>query len=282
MPKHGSTEPARSSAFQPICGGAAIIIILSGLTVPPFDSPARAGALAYSAAACQHKAGDMLYVAVGRHVFRQPAGNLEYVHGVSLETAAGLPIPPRLSDPEGCPDHPLRGVGFKFAPFADVESREPRNADIGIAIQLIEIDFSSWWDTYERYALAGGNGCGPHDRIGPEAVPGMIVCWSTTNGPVRASFAAIVDSQSYRAPHERPLAVLCNSDQSSQGDDYLCEISYRLDGNVGVWYEFSLSLIPLSGIIDFDKELRRRLAAAEIADYGWPTLSVSRPHASER
>ena len=57
-------------------------------------------------------------------------------------------------------------------------------------------------------------------------------------------------------------------------------MSYRLDRDLGVWYEFRTSLIPLSGVIDFDRELRRRIAEAEVSDYWWPVFPSSRPTAA--
>src|SRR6185295_2569981 len=85
-----------------------------------FGSPSPADGIHYDSAKCAESPPGMIYVAAGRHVYHQPSGNLHYVHGVSRETAAGLPIPPRPSQPAGCPDHPLRGMGFKFGPFSDV------------------------------------------------------------------------------------------------------------------------------------------------------------------
>ena len=64
---------------------------------------------------------------------------------------------------------------------------------------------------------------------------------------------------------------------SADADDHVCEISYRLDTDVGVWYEFHTSAMPLSGVIDFDRELRRRIAEAEVSDYWWPVFPASRP-----
>lgn len=218
----------------------------------------------------------MIYVALGRHVYRQPAENLRYVHGISLETAAGLPLPPRRSEPEGCPDHPLRGIAFKFAPFSDVASPPVAGADIGSLVQLIEIDPYAWWDTNERYALAGTGVCRSGDWS--EIAPTMTICRSaaaSSAGSARASFAAIIDSRYYRGPLNQPLAILCNSDGSDHGNSHLCEISYRLDRNVGVWYQFDTSRIPLARIVDFDRELRRRIGQAEIADYGWPIVPLS-------
>ena len=223
----------------------------------------------------------MIYVAVGRHVYRQPAANLRYVHGISLETAAGLPIPPRRAEPEGCPDHPLRGIAFKFAPFSDVATPGGAGADIGGLVQLIEIDPYSWWDTHERYALGGAGVCRTGERS--EIAPDMTICRPVAAHSAEAgryaSFAALIDSRHYAGPLDQPLAILCGSAGSDHADDHLCEISYRLERNVGVWYQFETSSISLSHIVDFDRELRRRIAQAEIADYRWPIVPLSRASA---
>jgi hypothetical protein len=114
-----------------------------------------------------------------------------------------------------------------------------------------------------------------------EMTPGLTVCWSTAAGSAdrrnRSPFVALVDSRHYTGPFGQPLAVLCNPNMSADADDYSCELSYRLDQDVILWYDFRTSLIPLSGLIDFDRELRRRIAEAEVPNYGWPRLSTSRP-----
>jgi hypothetical protein len=69
---------------------------------------------------------------------------------------------------------------------------------------------------------------------------------------------------------------------SAGADDHVCEISYRLDTDVGVWYEFQTSVMPLTAVIDFDRELRRRIAEAEVSDYWWPALPTSRPRAPQQ
>ena len=228
----------------------------------------------------------MIYVAAGRHVYHQPFENLRYVHGVSLETAAGLPVPPRPWQPKGCPDHPLRGMGFKFGPFSDVTNPGAAETAIGGLVQLIEVDPASWWDTYERSSLSNPNPCAAGHARGTEVAPGLTVCRPaaaiSSDRRSRLPFAAIVDSQHYTGPLGQPLAILCNPNMSAGANDYLCEISYRLDHDVGVWYEFHTSLVPLSGLIGFDRELRRRIAEAEVSDYWWPILPTSRPRASHQ
>jgi hypothetical protein len=222
----------------------------------------------------------MIYIAAGRHVYHQPFENLKYVHGVSLETAADLPMPPRPWQAKGCPDHPLRGTGFKFAPFSDVANPEATPAAIGGLVQLLEIDSSSWWDTYERYALADPGSCATEPSRGSETASVLTVCRPAEATPagrrIRAPFVATVDSRQYASPLGQPLAIFCNPDLSGNPEDHTCEISYRLAQDVGVWYEFRTSRLPLSGLISFDRELRRRITEAEVPDYGWPVLPSGR------
>jgi hypothetical protein len=112
----------------------------------------------------------------------------------------------------------------------------------------------------------------------------LTVCWSAAAGPAerrnRSPFVAIVDPQHYAGPLGQPLAIFCNPAMSAQAADYACEISYRLNQDVGLWYDFRTSLIPLSRLIDFDRELRRRIAEAEVPDYWWPIFPSSRPTAA--
>jgi hypothetical protein len=246
-------------------------------------SPARADGIAYASSKCSSNPHGMIYVAAGRHVYHLPFENLRYVHGVSFETAARLPVPPRPSEPNGCPDHPLRGIGFKFSPFSDVTHPAPAETEIGGFVQLVEIDPSSSWDTYERYALSNPDTCAAGDWSATGTTPGLTMCWPaaarSADRSIRFPFAAIVDPQRYAGPLGQPLAILCSPNRSAGADDYACEISYRLDQDLIVWYDFRTSFIPLSGLIDFDRELRRRIAEAEIPDYGWPILSIDRPTA---
>jgi hypothetical protein len=262
------------------------VVRISGIMVASVGALVGAGSSTrgdgarYDSSKCARDPRGMIYIAAGRHVYHQPFENLKYVHGVSLETA-GLPMPPQPWQPKGCPDHPLRGTGFKFSPFSDVSSPESATATVGGVIQLLEIDSSSWWDTHERYSLASHGSCAAEPSSGTEPAPALTMCWpvaaDSADRRSRAPFAATVDPQQYASPLGQPLAILCNPDLSGDVDGYACEISYRLDQDVGVWYEFRTSRIPLSGVISFDRELRRRIAEAEVPDYGWPVLPSGRP-----
>jgi hypothetical protein len=223
----------------------------------------------------------MIYVAAGRHVFHQPVENLGYVHGLSPETLAGLPIPPRPFEPKGCPDHPMRGSGFKFSPFSDVANPAMADAAIGGSVQIIDIDPWSWWDTYELYSLSTDNSCGAIPDGATEMAPGLIACRSPVvkpaDRPKHFRFVVIVDSRHYTGPLGQSLAVYCAADLRGEIDDHHCEMSYRLAEDIGIWYDFRTSLLPLSRLIAFDRELRRRISEAEVVDYRWPAFPASRP-----
>ena len=172
------------------------IILTSAVASLSAGSPARGDAIQYDSAKCSNSPGGMIYVAAGRHVYHQPFENLRYVHGVSLETAAGLPVPPRPWQPKGCPVHPLRGMGFKLGPFSDVTNPGAAETAIGGLVQLIEVDPISWWDTYERSSLSNPNPCAAGHARGTEVAPGLTVCRpAAAISPDRRSrlpFAAIV------------------------------------------------------------------------------------------
>ena len=272
------SRPRLHWAVQAIGG-----VLVSVVTFLCAGSPTRGDAIQYNSAKCASNPDGMIYVAAGRHVYHQPFENLRYVHGVSLETAAGLPMPPRPWQPKGCPDHPLRGMGFKFGPFSDVANPEAAETAIGGLVQLIEIDPSSWWDTHERYSLSNSGSCAAEPSRGTEMAPGLTVCRPAAaisadrRSRLRLSRLSIPGTIPVRSVN--PWRSLCNPNMSADADDYVCEISYRLDQDLGVWYEFRTSLIPLSGLIDFDRELRRRIAEAEVSDYWWPILPTGRPRA---
>lgn len=271
----------RCSASSPLLKGAAgsfritlSIFCLAGLFAPL--GAAAQGEAIYNSSKCSSNPDGMIYVAAGRHVFHQPFGNLRYVHGISPETAAGLPVPPRPSEPRGCPDHPLRGIGFKFSPFADVADPGKADTMTGGSVHIIDIDPSSWWDTHEVYSLSNAGSCGTANRS--EVAPGLTVCRPATASFDRrhSPFVAVVDPQHHTGPLGQPLAIHCKPDLPNE-IDHLCEISYRFDQDVGIWYHFHTSLLPLSDLIAFDRELRRRISEAEVADYWWPVFPASRP-----
>jgi hypothetical protein len=235
----------------------------------------------FNSSKCSTNPHGMIYVAAGRHVFHQPVANLKYVHEVSIETAAGLPIAPRPFEPGGCPDHPLRGIAFNFDLFSD-----PNDPSAEIAtgnFHLVDIDPSSWWDTHERYALSNSRVCASGSSQA-DATPGIAICSSPTDRSAergkRAAFVAVVDPQHHAGPLGQRLALHCSPASGGEFEDHTCEISYRLDQDVGVWYQFQTSLLPLSRLIAFDRELRRRISEAEVPDYWWPALSVARPVAA--
>ena len=192
-----------------------------------------------------------------------------------------FPMPPRPSQPKGCPDHPLRGMGFKFGPFSDVSNPEAAETAIGGLVQLIEIDPSSWWDTHERYSLSSAGSCAAEhssrDRNGTWSDCVLAGRSQLGRSTEPLSVCGNCRFSALCGPLGQPLAILCNPNMSVDADDHVCEISYRLDQDVGVWYEFHTSRIPLSGLIGFDRELRRRIAEAEVSDYWWPVLPTGRP-----
>jgi hypothetical protein len=261
---------------------AVVTILTTASALFSFDLRARGEDIQYNYSKCSRNPQGMIYVAAAAHVYRQPFENLTYVHGTSLESASGLPVPPRPFEPRGCPDHPLRGMGFKFDSFSDLTNPAAETATGG-SVQLIEIDPASSWDTHERYSLSNSNACDAAKTREPQPIPGLTICSAGSTDwddrPNRSGFVAIVDPQQYAGPLGQPLAVLCNPNMSAQADDYACEMSYRLGEDLSVWYQFRTSLLPLSGLIAFDRELRRRIAGAEVPNYWWPILPSGRPTA---
>jgi hypothetical protein len=178
----------------------------------------------------------------------------------------------------------LRGVGFKFASFSGLNDPADETSTGG-SVQLIEVDPSSSWDTHERYALSNFNACDAAKRREPQPIPGVTICAAASAGlgdsGSRSGFAAIIDPRQYAGPLGQTLAALCHPNMAAQADDYACEISYRLGHDLSVWYQFRTSLLPLSGLITFDRELRRRIAEAEVPNYWWPVLPTGRPTIAE-
>jgi hypothetical protein len=248
--------------------------------IAPLDAAAQGDKPRFGPAGCTSNPNGMIYVAAGRHVFHQPPGNLGYVHEVSPETSAGLPIAPRPFDPKGCPDHPIRGIGFKFSSFSDVTGSNTTEIAIGSSIQIIGIDPWSWWDTHEIHSLRHARSCDGTDAGGIEMASALRACRSfeaQSAGHERSSFTVIVDPERYAGPLGQPLAVNCRANRSDEVDDHICEMSYRLSQEIGIWYDFRTSLLPLGRLIAFDAELRRRIVEAEVADYWWPVFPGSRP-----
>jgi hypothetical protein len=257
----------------------ALLILGLGMLVP--GGAVAQGEIQYNSSKCASNPHGMIYVAASHHVFHQPFQNLGYVHGLSPETLAGLPIAPRPFEPKGCPDNPMRGSGFKFSSFSDVANPAMADAAIGGSVQIIDIDPSSWWDTYELYSLSTGNSCGAIAEGKTEIAPGLIACRSpaaaSADRPKHSRFVVIVDPRHYTGPLGQSLAIYCAADLRSEVDDHSCEMSYRLTQDLGIWYDFRTSLLPLSRLVSFDQELRRRISEAEVADYRWPVLPTSSP-----
>jgi hypothetical protein len=262
----------RAATGYPI---AAILLCVAG-TLAASGAAAHGETIPYVSSKCSGSPDGMIYVAAGHHVFHQPPQNLRYIHGISPELATGLPVSPRPFEPNGCPNHPMRGAGFEFSTFSDVDNPGMADFAIGGSVQIIDIDPSSWWDTFELFSLRA-NACGS----GTEIAPGLIACRPTATNSAdqrkRSPFVVLVDPRHYAGPLGQSLAVHCQANLLNQVGDDVCEISYRLGQDVSIWYHFQTSLLPLSGLIAFDRELRRRLSEAEIADYWWPVFPASRP-----
>jgi hypothetical protein len=193
------------------------------------------------------------------------------------EAMAGLPVPPRPWEREGCADHPIRGSGFKFNSFSDVSDQRKDHAAVGGSVQILDVDPSSWWDTHQVDSLSASGFCDAAVAVTiTKTAPGLLACWSPGVRPdvpqKSAGFIVRVDPRHYAGPLGQPLAIRCVRDFSSEVDDFNCELSYRIADDVGVWYDFRTSLLPLDAIIAFDRELRRRLSESEVTDYWWPAL----------
>jgi hypothetical protein len=271
--------------------------ILVGLSIAPVGAHAQAyhDQIHYDPSKCSTDPHGMVYVALGRRVFREAYEDLGYVHGDSPQKMAALPTPPKPSDPEGCPDHPIRGFGFNFKKFTTSrDSNDEVSKKFGDIAGGEIINSSSSLiqksdnDIYTKICKEG--------QANAEVAPGLIACWYKNavdfENRGRHGMEVQAKPEAYQTPHGGKYTLECDINfGSKQNDAYFCRTAYNIykwlndtineSYGVSIAYGFNTEKIPLKEAIAYDRELRRRIIESEVPNYPWHDAAYAPSETSE-
>lgn len=205
------------------------------------------------------------YIAVGTAVLRLPVRELV----ISDDPPAWVtfPRPPQPEEPRGCKGNPLPQLtliqAFQFEAWqAKTSRRSP----------LTQLRLIGALPAY--YGLRLDQAHTQSCRL----LPGRIRLGNGLEGciPLRKpSDRHVAGSGSYQAPHSvypLPMGQLFTASciPSAGGLKVKCTVSYRLEENLAVSYEFDTDDLPLENLMDFDRQLSADIMAAIVHEYPWP------------
>jgi hypothetical protein len=253
----------RPSAFFGFAYVLAVAVVLM-----PTPVMARDDQLHYDTSKCSTDPHEMVYFAVGRRVFRQPIHNISRLQGYStqLRARANLPHPPKPSEPEGCPDHPIQAMGYYLRYFSAMPEDGDKilyaNAD-KVPLEVINaltpglnpVDAKTFDLICSKYNLKD------------TSIPGFMGCSRSSECDHGASYQA----NDYPLPLGQTMTLNCTLPlHYCEDTPGLCSVSYKLFSDLSVWYKFKTANVPIKDALDYDRELQRRIKAAEVAHYPWP------------
>ena len=220
----------------------------------------------FDPATCSTDSGGMYYFAVGSHVFRQP---MESTAGLPYSEdpkyIASLPQPPIPTDPVGCPGHPLQQSGYGFSPFVSTtdtqQSRVARGAD------RLRVGLNNVTQAYEQNHLF--QLCQTHDH--PDmTMPGFVGCIISGCGiSVTCFYSRVFQAIDHLSPNGAKMTLYCQGALDFKPFPIHCGASYMLYPDVAVLFGFDPRDLPIETSLAAETELRRRLRAAEVANYQW-------------
>jgi hypothetical protein len=243
-----------------------VVLALSTILMP-IHVKASNEKLHYDTSKCSADPHEMVYFAVGHRVFRQPIDNIFHIQGYSpqLREEAHLPQPPKPAEQEGCPDHPIQAMGYYMTHFSTVPEDKGSvlyaNAD-KVPVEVINsltaglnpVDKKVFELICDKYNLRD------------TSVPGLTGCKKSAECDHGAAYHA----NNYPLPLGQTMTLDCSLPlhycEESPG---LCSVSYRLYDDLGVWYKFKTAIVPIKDALDYDRELQRRIMAAEVKHYHW-------------
>lgn len=224
---------------------------------PPFS---------YDPSACPSGDGEYVYFAFRNTVLRFYYKQSIDIRDAPDEMKAGDPLPLSSKAPEGCYEHPIQAVGIKLTYWDEalIRKRDPSLLK-GRPNQLGYYRNTGDKIQYER------NGEQMFDRLKKNK---NFTCekmdWHFTTcyspnfpGPKSERDGYYkMDESVYTTPYGFPFVVHC-------WDGNRCEVKYKIADELNVSYSFSPKNIPLSAIVDVDKEIRLKTSQAIIANYQW-------------
>jgi hypothetical protein len=230
--------------------------------------PARAQAfpsyhrqIPYDPASCPEDAHGMVYIAIGRHVLRQPRANLIHITGGSPAYSAALPKPPDPKEPEGCPRHPIQGAAFTLGRISAMPDEAPTAAS-RYADNIAVIINDGAAPAAENGAFAAM--CKAF-QIPIMSVPGIIGC----RKPFKCDQDVAFEAKDYSGSDGVEVAMFCRVVPDCSDKLAACDGGYRLHSDFTVNFRFGVASLPIAQFIEADRELRRRLGAAEVKDFEW-------------
>jgi len=231
-------------------------------------SKALANEDVYDPTACRTDTHRMVYVALGRSVFRWSVDELPVITKLDQNRQTEAPTPPDPSEPEGCPGNPVRalmvGLTIRYGGVAGSESREPRN--IGVALSAVSPNFwgmqllteNAFEDTCDKWNLR---------NVLPE---GLIACTRPSSNvavpPSEWATRYRADPDTYSSPYGRPFLITC-----IPTNIYRCDVRYKLFDTVNLSYRFWRKDIPIAKAIEVDRIIRLEATTAVVSDFKWPS-----------
>jgi hypothetical protein len=210
---------------------------------------------------CPDDPQGMVYFAVGRHVLRQPMENLTYIAGGDAAFMASLPKPPKPQEPQGCPGHPLQGAAFHLSHLSSMPG-DPANSAGALADELsLVLNSGTVALTFD------GAFHGICDKYGlrDDRIPGLIAC----KKPFRCDGDIAYMTKEYEAPIGGKISFFCRVGINCTSRPVLCDGGYRLHEDFVVDFEFLTTRLPVEDFVEADREIRRRIKAAEVFGYPW-------------
>lgn len=256
---------AYSFRFAPIA--KVFLCILTLTLIPPiasaYDSPA-VKSYAFDPKKCSEDPHGMTYFSIGKIVMRYPTKET-----FPTLTSAVIPstnIPPKPSDPEGCPGNPIQStVTFKLQ-FNNLPVFE--NKDEIVSMHLVNNDIYENKASLFNYEQDFDHCIKDQSHVSNDSIANLKSCHMEKPGLVINMY----QSEKYLTPTERKFTVYCNN----VGHFFRnpgCEITYGLSDGIRIRYSFSQNALPASDFIALDKYLRKHIEAAEVKDYSWGNQS---------
>ena len=264
------TKPIFSSRTKKL----AIVTIVCLLVVRLCGTPAYAqlfppqsGTAQFDPSKCStDSGGKYYYFALGRHVFRQPIDNPAVISVPNgPEYLASLPRPPIPADPVGCPGHPLQVSHYGFSHFVSTTNGQPSSASRNADHFKVGLNNSTFVGTQDELFQM----CQTKDHR-DTSVPGFIGCIISGCGITPTCYySRVYQTVDHLSPDAAKMTLLCEGGVDLRPFPIGCQGGYKLYADVAIYYGFDPRKIPLEASLEAETAFRRRLHAAEIADYQW-------------
>jgi hypothetical protein len=239
--------------------------VVLGLSAELF--PAQANAEADNVKCQDEPEEGMIYIALGEMVFKWPRQDPIMIAEVTPEQRARLPIPPRPTDPVGCPGHPLQLAGFYglYQYQAILENRQDPQIPSYVPEQLELVattpDDQSTQDLGEGLLRVE---CGLAEAV-KKRVDDFDACLIPQKQGAPETGVYVARSDIYVTPLGRPFVFHC----SPVINTALCDVSYKFYPTLNVVYSFRPSRIPIVELIAFDRALRALIEGRRLPAFHW-------------